>query len=30
MKILHYWERHGARRPFPALSDAIKMYGMPP
>lgn len=27
MKILRYWERNGTRRPFPALSDAIKMYG---
>ena len=26
-KLLRYWERHGTRRPFPALYEAKRMYG---
>lgn len=22
-----YWESHGTRRPFPALYEAVRMYG---
>lgn len=25
--IPKYWERHGKRRPFPALYEAVEMYG---